>query len=172
MVSTLTTYKQTHLVSSWASLTSLERERLLSDIQSIDFPRVFEKIIPKAITVSGVPGDSNPTGLPVDPAEYSPFPVDSLCRSPTQKQKSKFKGIAAEVLSSNKVACLLLAGGQGTRLGYDKCKGSYVLDDKRGWSLFDYIINRGKKQGCRSWWVMTSPMNHDEVSYMGGLPAR
>lgn len=99
-----------------------------------------------------------------EPAKYSPFPVESLCRVPTVKQKASFKSLAAKVLSSDQFACLLLAGGQGTRLGYDKCKGSFVIDEDRGWSLFDYIINRGKKQGCSSWWIMTSPMNHEEVS--------
>jgi len=68
-----------------------------------------------------------------------------------------------------KYACLLLAGGQGTRLGYNGTKGTFPLGTGLNYTLFDYIILRGIKGGCRDWYIMTSPMNHDEtVCYFRG----
>lgn len=151
-------YKQGHLLNSWRSLSASQREDLLEDIRSVDFPRLFGHILPKAVSMSTSSEEVSKT--------YSPFPLDSLCRAPTEKQKAAFKKVSSNVVSSNKVACVLLAGGQGTRLGYKGCKGSFVIDRSRNWSLFDYIVKRAKKQGTRSWWIMTSPMNHQEtISY-------
>lgn len=39
----------------------------------------------------------------------------------------------------NKSCCIVLAGGQGTRLGSDKPKGMFIIDEKNRISLYEYL---------------------------------
>lgn len=58
--------------------------------------------------------------------------------------------------------CVLLAGGQGTRLGFSGPKGLFPLREK---TLFEWILG-GIQRKDRFIAVMTSPLNHAEtVSY-------
>jgi len=75
-----------------------------------------------------------------------------------------------EAIQKNKVATILLAGGQGTRLGYDGPKGMYDIGLASGKSLFCLIAQRIVKlrqlaggQGRIPLYIMTSPMNHEQT---------
>lgn len=76
-----------------------------------------------------------------------------------------FEKRGRELIAEGKVACLLVAGGQGTRLGFDGPKGCYPLTPVKHKTLFQIFAeklraaslqaNRPLKMG-----VMTSPENH------------
>lgn len=68
------------------------------------------------------------------------------------------------LLREGKVCCLTVAGGQGTRLGFDGPKGTYPIGPVSGRSLFSYfagsIARAGEKYGKQvNWYIMTSPIN-------------
>ncbi|KAL9183211.1 hypothetical protein ACHAXT_004998 [Thalassiosira profunda] len=73
-----------------------------------------------------------------------------------------------KAVANGEVAALLLAGGQGTRLGYDGPKGMYEIGLPSKRTLFQFMAERIKKLGLLSgkgpkavpFYVMTSPMNH------------
>lgn len=82
-----------------------------------------------------------------------------------------------DAIRRGEVAAITLAGGQGTRLGYDGPKGMYDIGLSSGKSLFCLIAERVLKL-CQlasidektdvtiPWYIMTSPLNHDQtVSY-------
>jgi UDP-N-acetylglucosamine/UDP-N-acetylgalactosamine diphosphorylase len=59
---------------------------------------------------------------------------------------------------SSKVGCVILAGGQGTRLGFLMPKGMFPL---RGKTLFERIVNKIPERVPIA--IMTSPVNHEET---------
>ena len=93
----------------------------------------------------------------------------------TIKENAQKAGLDA--IQHNKVAVLVLAGGQGTRLGFDGPKGMYDIGMPSKSSLFEMIAHRLTKLATLAtagehivsipWYIMTSPLNHDAtVQYM------
>ena len=76
--------------------------------------------------------------------------------------------IGMNAVANGQVAALLLAGGQGTRLGYNGPKGMYDIGLPSKSTLFQFMSQRIKKLGQLSgrgdkaipFYIMTSPLNH------------
>jgi len=69
-----------------------------------------------------------------------------------------------EMLRAGKIAAFLVAGGQGTRLGYDGPKGEYPVTPIKSKPLFmvfaEQLLNHERTYGKRvPWYVMTSDVN-------------
>jgi UDP-N-acetylglucosamine/UDP-N-acetylgalactosamine diphosphorylase len=84
------------------------------------------------------------------------------CQRFTPSGDSQCHAKGEELLRSRKVGCLILAGGQGTRLGFDGPKGAFPLI--AGKSLFQIFCERIKLAGedlplC----IMTSELNHEQT---------
>lgn len=100
-------------------------------------------------------------------ASVSDSPLDQLQDWSTAGMK---------LLSENKVAVLILAGGQGTRLGFDGPKGAYDIGMPSNSSLFQYFCERmlklqrlvekecGVVNVVLPIYVMTSRMNHETTT--------
>lgn len=82
-----------------------------------------------------------------------------------------------EAISQGRVAALVLAGGQGTRLGFAGPKGMYDIGLPSGKTLFALVAERivklsslaGNGAARPPFYIMTSPLNHDEtVAYFEG----
>lgn len=114
------------------------------------------------------------------PFELLPFLRTLIHRSPhvSKRELSPFrayqnagdaslKKLGQEALCGGAVACLLVAGGQGTRLGFSGPKGCYPISPVYQKSLYQMIAERvaasSQKSGQHlSLAVMTSPQNHQE----------
>ena len=76
--------------------------------------------------------------------------------------------IGEALISSGKVGCIILAGGQGTRLGSKGLKGAFPVAPVTGKSLFQLFFERAaavvrKAQAALPIAVMTSSLNHKET---------
>ena len=66
------------------------------------------------------------------------------------------------------MAAFTVAGGQGTRLGYDGPKGTFAVTPLRQKSLFQVFAEKIKAAGLRygkplHWFIMTSHANHEQT---------
>ena len=73
------------------------------------------------------------------------------------------------VLAAGEVAVVIVAGGQGTRLGFDGPKGCYPIGPVSDRSLFqihaEKVVALGRRHGAPvPLYVMTSPQNHAETA--------
>lgn len=94
-------------------------------------------------------------------------PVEMLPRHPDGPRKDLYaKAIARgnELLREGKVGAFLVAGGQGTRLGYDGPKGEYPVTPIKNKPLFqvfaEQLLSHSRKAGKSiPWYIMTSEAN-------------
>ena len=102
------------------------------------------------------------------PADLQPAPYFPLVprNSAEEAKKAEAESLGVEILKSGKAACLTVAGGQGTRLGFDAPKGTYPIGPLSGRTLFEYfaqsIARAEEKFGAPiRWYVMTSALNRE-----------
>ncbi|KAF9310900.1 UDP-N-acetylglucosamine pyrophosphorylase [Podila horticola] len=108
---------QGHVFTFWDQLSPSDQETLLDQLESLD-PAALNTIYKQATTASkntAIISDLSPLGK--DQVQ------SALTATPGQKQEWNTLGLDA--IAENKVAVILLAGGQGTRLGSTLPKGCY-----------------------------------------------
>lgn len=79
---------------------------------------------------------------------------------------SEYRTKGEELVRAGKVACFVVAGGQGSRLGYEGPKGCYPTSCVTGKPLFQLFAesiraSESKYGTSIPWMIMTSPLNHD-----------
>lgn len=153
-------HKQQHLLDHWNDLTDKEQEQLYHDLEQIDYERV-KKYFSRC-------SESMTTSVKVD--EFiEPVPRD-ICGSIVRTDQDTLKAYEAEglrLISEGKVAVLLLAGGQGTRLGVAYPKGMYQCGLPSGKTLYQLQAERllrmqemaresYGRECVIAWYIMTS----------------
>jgi UDP-N-acetylglucosamine/UDP-N-acetylgalactosamine diphosphorylase len=153
-------HHQSHLLAFWDQLDTVQRQNLLTHIQQLDLPKIDDWVanfIKKPFS-SQVTADFTPASA------YNPTPAD-----PRQKRKyDNAIELGKELISAGKVAALVVAGGQGTRLGFDGPKGNFPISPIKNKTLFqlfaETIAAVWKKYNTTCpWYIMTSPLNHTET---------
>ena len=77
--------------------------------------------------------------------------------------------LGGEAIAANKVAMILVAGGQGSRLGFHHPKGMYSIGPLSGRSLYqvhiEHLMARARQFDAKiPLYVMSSPPTHDETT--------
>ena len=133
------------------------RARLLGEAAEIDLGEIGR--LSRAL----VTGASS-RAVDLDNLEPAPFErMPSNGGDPALWSAARAAGEAA--LRAGRVAAFTVAGGQGTRLGYDGPKGTFPVTPVRRRSLFEVfagkILAAGRTYGRPiHWFVMTSHQNH------------
>jgi UDP-N-acetylglucosamine/UDP-N-acetylgalactosamine diphosphorylase len=85
-----------------------------------------------------------------------------------EEKKAEFTKIGIDAIRKTKVGAVLLAGGQGTRLGFDKAKGMYNIGVTRELYIFEQLIENLKKVTAQAGvpvplYIMTSDKNDEQT---------
>jgi len=104
-----------------------------------------------------------------------PFSEVASLETASDDSTASWSNTCFEAMSRGEVGVILLAGGQGTRLGFDRPKGEYKLDLPSQKTLFELQAQRlmrlremaSKSTGVEDvripWYVMTSPMTDSDT---------
>ena len=151
---------QEQLLRFWNELSDAEREELAAQIEAIDFS-VMANLIREYVL------NKPKTEIPDDlgPAPYFPLVPRDAEQAALYKRAIE-RGV--ELLKAGKVSCLTVAGGQGTRLGFDGPKGTYPIGPVTGRPLFRYFAESIRRAGEKfghplTWYIMTSLLNRAQA---------
>jgi UDP-N-acetylglucosamine/UDP-N-acetylgalactosamine diphosphorylase len=149
---------QMHLLRWWSELDAPAQARLASELQSIDFDEI-DKLTHELVY--------HEPSAAFDPERVQPV---ELLRLPATDGERTSRRRAAEIgesmIAAGEVAVVLVAGGQGTRLGFDGPKGTFPIGPVSSASLFqihaEKVVALGRRHGrAIPLYVMTSPDNHE-----------
>ena len=151
-------YDQEHLLHFYNELTDIQRSNLLKQILSIDFEEILYLYERSKKDILDTTEDA-------EPIKYI------IKEDLTPKQLRQFSALGNKIIKSGKLGIITLAGGQGTRLGFNGPKGTFCLDTNPPISLFEILCNYIKKSSNEynvsiPWFIMTSTNNYfDTISF-------
>ena len=151
-------YKQEHVIKFIDELNPIQRSRLLHQLEQIDFTEL-DNLIKEYVK------HEPEINIPADLAPAPFFPLKAK-NTELEKLYARAKAKGEELLKEGKVAALTVAGGQGTRLGFDAPKGTYPITPVKNKSLFQYFAESLLRAGIKydhkiSWYIMTSQLNNE-----------
>jgi len=153
---TLEQHEQSHLLRFYDELDAPRQAALLDEIEGIDF-LALQALIEEhmqAAPEAALPGD-------LAPASYYGRDPDNPVRP---YDAAHYRRVGEELIRQGKVAAFTVAGGQGTRLGWNGPKGTYPGTVVTGKPLFrcfaEQILAAQKRWSVTiPWYIMTSPIN-------------
>lgn len=149
-LSKLSKYRQAHVLSGFESLSTIQQTNLLAQIEELDLTVI----------------DVFNTKQTFNRQNIAPSPV--LKDTDISNNREVYLNAGLESIRCGELALVLLAGGQGTRLGYDGPKGTYNIGLTRDLYIFECLINSTLDvvRQADTWihlYIMTSDKNHDET---------
>lgn len=160
-------YNQTHLLKFYAELSDCEKEELLRDIDSIDFEELIQinSLVSNNKNCTNNVSHSDKTSNEESIASFNLTPIEVIDKySINDAENDKYTQIGDELIKSGKVAVCTMAGGQGSRLGHNGPKGTFMVPLKEPKSIFqiatEHLLNAYGKYGVYiNWYIMTSADN-------------
>jgi UDP-N-acetylglucosamine/UDP-N-acetylgalactosamine diphosphorylase len=139
-------YNQSHLFDYFNELSDSEKQILINDIERTDFS-----------VLENLNGESKKPLGKITPA-------DALSIEEVEENKAEFEELGLRAIRQGKVAAVLLAGGQGTRLGSNLPKGMFNIGVSRELTIFEQQMNNifsvTNKAGAQfHLFIMTSSKN-------------
>lgn len=151
----LRSYNQHHVIEHYQTLTEEEQQGMLNVIKSFDMDLIFR--IHKNFLQDRKENIQN-----ISPASIIALPK-------TQEdmgQRKRMRDMGESLLRENKVAVLIVAGGQGTRLGYEGPKGTFKITPVQQKPLFqlftEQIIALSRRYSARIPLIIMTSFENDE----------
>lgn len=149
---------QEHVLRFWEDLDSAQRARLGAELDSLDLDELsvvlggedekvdFSEMARRATAPPAVRADGSGADWTIEAA----------------------RARGEEALRSGEVGAVIVAGGQGTRLGFDQPKGMYRIGPVSDRTLFEFFADRllaiSETYGCRvPLYLMTSDATDEET---------
>jgi len=151
---------QGHVFRFWDELSEDARNALVEQCATIDFDLMNRLVAEHVKGAAGKKADRV-----IEPAPMVPVPASDE----EKRREAEAHTAGVKLLKEGGVAAFLVAGGQATRLGYDKPKGTYPITPVKNKTLFqlhaEKIIAASRRYGKRiPWYIMTSIANHGDTT--------
>ena len=151
LIDRLEEHGQEHIIEAYKKLDAAGKEKLAAQVEKVDW----------SIVAMAGHGD-----LAQERGKLEP--LSALEVSEIEKNRAKYETLGLDAIRAGKVGAVLLAGGQGTRLGSDGPKGKYNIGLTKEVFIFERLIRNlsdvTDKAGCYvPLYVMTSDKNNDET---------
>jgi UDP-N-acetylglucosamine/UDP-N-acetylgalactosamine diphosphorylase len=151
--------KQSHIIEHFHKLSSDKQSQLVQNSINLDINlvcRLHKECLETKDEIS-ISGE-------IKPPRIIPLPKTQS----EKKDHHKAKLVGESLISREKVAILIVAGGQGVRLGHDKPKGTFPISPVMNKTLFHLFSEQVKALSFRynariPILIMTSNDNHDET---------
>ena len=127
---------QEHLLKFWDKLDEEEKARLYADIRSIDLAKTNRSFIATKLEAEAHKDEKKDERIKPVPEEQ----VGSIARAGAETKIWEERGL--QEISESRAAVLLMAGGQGTRLGVKHPKGMYNVGLPSGKTLYHLQAER------------------------------
>lgn len=146
-------HRQDHVFAAWERLDDAARRNLIEQLQAVDCARLSQLYAEREHTYR-VPDSSAIKPLDIVPADAP--------------DNEAMRAVGEEALRRGETAILIVAGGQGSRLGFEHPKGMYPVGPISGKSLFqihaEKVLALGRRYGNQPpFLVMTSPATDAET---------
>lgn len=147
-------YNQKHLLLQYEKLDKEKKEYLLNQIININFEQLNNLY------------ENTKKGIEAGKEKIEPI---SYIEKEKMIDYEKYMKIGEEEIKKGKLAVVTMAGGQGTRLGHNGPKGTYILNIKpEPKSLFEILCDnlkdaKNKYDVIIPWYIMTSRENNSQT---------
>lgn len=152
---------QSQLLKFWDQLDNDEREGLLKYLGDVPF-KFYNDLFKRAI--EALTEDVEKLDARMKPIPNEQFESEVTCGS---EKLEEYRNLGLEAIADGRVGVILMAGGQGTRLGVDYPKGMYSVGLPSGKTLFQIQAERIRKiqqlaeeaherRGIIPWYIMVS----------------
>jgi UDP-N-acetylglucosamine/UDP-N-acetylgalactosamine diphosphorylase len=153
MYNQLVRYGQEHLLRFYNELSFDEQKKLLEQLEAQDWG-MLESLIETYVRKE----PETALSQQIMPAPYYPAEAGKHAEKYAQAEEE-----GRRLIATGKVAAFTVAGGQGTRLGFEGPKGMFTATVS-GKSLFQVFAEQLRKAQEKygaiiPWYIMTSPMN-------------
>lgn len=147
----LTAHGQAHLLRFYDTLTSRQQTHLLEQIAQLDLER---------------PQFQDRNALTQKRGKFAP--LGALTLTQIAENKEAYRKIGIQAIRDAKVGAVLLAGGQGSRLGFHHPKGMYNMGKTRDLYIFECLIQNllrvtDEAEAFVPLMIMTSEQNDAET---------
>lgn len=148
-------YNQEHILRWYDELKEEEKDELLGKVSNIDFELLNSIYLKKDKKIDIFNNVIEPIKV-IDIKE-----IDN-------EQLNRYISIGEKSICNNEYAVVTMAGGQGTRLGHNGPKGTFMLQLDPPKSIFEILCNKFKRiqekyNVILPWYIMTSNQNHNET---------
>lgn len=151
-------YNQEHLFDYLEKANENQKEELIKQIEKTDFKQLQE--------LYKISKRDNEKALESCIVEH----ISYVDKNKLSKEKlEELNKIGEEIISGSKYAVVTMAGGQGTRLGHDGPKGTFLLNvEPKPKYLFEIIVDSLKRANEKygitlNWYIMTSTENNEKT---------
>lgn len=151
-------YNQQEIINLLNILSDEEKEKLYKQIIELDFEQI-DKLYTELTKKEKITGNNI--------QEISAINKDKL----SKEELEKYNLLGEQIIKSGKYALVTMSGGQGTRLGYDKPKGEFIVNiSPEPKFLFEILADKLKEVNKKysviiPWYIMTSSENDGEIKH-------